>query len=258
MDLKILYANEAEKAQYTPIIQDFRDFLDFLNYEFSVIEEVKPQEEEINIPKKEIAKILRKAEQEAEQTIEEEAMLRPVHDRSEVEQLIESEKLMQNEETEERMLKMARQNAREMAKERERTRLNKRGNYQPVDSIDEINKSMDNVDFSAKVFTVDINEYGDRKKLNIGLFDDAGGAIYANTYQNSSINDDVVDEMKKWGTNVRIRGAAYFDEYNKSMAIKAHFVDLLPPDEIEEDKCQKNVLNYIFMAICQRWMALIT
>lgn len=237
--LKILYASEAEKAQYMPIIQDFRDFLDFLNYEFSVIEEVKPQEEEINIPKKEIAKILRKAEQEAEQTIEEEAMLRPVHDRSEVEQLIESEKLMQNEETEERMLKMARQNAREMAKERERTRLNKRGNYQPVDSIDEINKSMDNVDFSAKVFTVEINEYGDRKKLNIGLFDDAGGAIYANTYQNSSINDDLVDEMKKWGTNVRIRGAAYFDEYNKSMAIKAHFIDLLPPDEIEEDKCPK-------------------
>ena len=47
---------------------------------------------------------------------------------------------------------------------------------------------MDNADFSG-VFTVEINEYGDRK-LNIGLFDDAGGAIYANTYQNSSINDD--------------------------------------------------------------------
>ena len=47
-----------------------------------------------NIPKKEIAKFF-VAEQEAEQTIEEEAMLRPVHDRSEVEQLIESEKLMQ-------------------------------------------------------------------------------------------------------------------------------------------------------------------
>ncbi|NLB49585.1 MAG: PHP domain-containing protein, partial [Erysipelotrichia bacterium] len=237
--IKVLYSDETEEEQYVPIISDFRDFLDFLNYEFSIVEEVKPKEEAINIPKSEIRKILRKATLEAEQTIEEESTTRPVHDRSEVEQLIESEKMQLNEETEEAMLKIAKQNARAMRRERERVRLNKRGNYQPFETIDDIGRDSDNVDFSAKVFSIEVNEYGDRKRLVIGLFDEAGGAIYANTYQNATINDELVIEMKKWGTNVRVRGAAFFDDYNKSMAVRAHFIDLLPPDIIPEDKAEK-------------------
>jgi len=238
--LKVIYENEAEKAQYGQIIKDFKDFLDFLNYEFSIVEEVKPEEKEVKISESEMRKIVKKAEKEAEQLIEEESLLtRQVIERSDVEQLIETEKLQLNESTEEAMLKLAKQNAKEMARDRERARLNKRGNYEPVESIDDINKNSGNVDFSAKVFSVEVNEYGDRKRINLGLFDDAGGAVYANAYQNTSINDELVTEMKKWGTNVRVRGAAYFDEYNKSMTIKIHFIDLLPPDEIEKDKSEK-------------------
>ena len=236
--LKIIYANEAEKAQYEQIIKDFRDFLDFLNYEFSIVEEVKPDEGP-EISKTEMRKIVKQAENVVEKEIEEESAARQINDRSEVEEMIAKEKAQLNEETEDEMMKMMRQNAREMARDRERARLNKRGNYDPVDIIDNITKQSDHVDFSAKVFSVEVNEYGDRKKLNIGLFDDDGGAIYYNTYQNASINDALVEEMKKWGTNVRVRGAAYWDEFNKSMAVKAHFIDLLPPDEIPEDTSEK-------------------
>ena len=236
--LKVIYANEAEKAQYEQIIKDFRDFLDFLNYEFSIVEEVKPDEGP-EISKTEMRKIEKKAEKEAESGIEEDSAARQINDRSEVEEMIAKEKAQLNEETEDEMMKIMRQNAREMARDRERARLNKRGNYDPVDIIDNINRNSDHVDFSAKVFSVEINEYGDRKKLNIGLFDDDGGAIYANIYQNASLSDDTIEEMKKWGTNVRVRGAAYFDEFNKAMAVKAHYIDLLPPDEVEKDTCEK-------------------
>ena len=237
--LKVTYANEAEKEQYQSCIKDFRDFLDFLNYEFSIKEEVAPQEEEVNISKSEMRKIVQKANKEAEEALEEESAARQINDRSEVEQLIAEEKAQLNEETEDELLKRARQNAREMARDRERARLNKRGNYEPLEKIDDIVRTTDHVDFSAKVFSVEINEYGERKKLNIGLFDDADGAIYANMYQNASLSDETIEEMKKWGTNVRVRGAAYYDEYNKTMAVKAHYIDLLPPDEIQKDTSEK-------------------
>ena len=236
--LKVMYSNEAEKAQYESAINDFRDFLDFLNYEFVIVEEVKPDEGP-EISKSEMRKIVKKAVEEAEQAIEEESAARQINDRSEVEELIAKEKAELNEEVEDQMMKMMRQNAREMAKDRERARLNRRGNYEPIDSIEDINRDSDHVDFAAKVFSAEVNEYGDSKKLTIGLFDNDGGAIYANCYQNQSINDSVVAEMKKWGTNVRVRGVAYFDEFNKTMAVKAHFIDLLPPDEIEKDVGEK-------------------
>ena len=236
--LKVIYANEAEKAQYEGVIKDFRDFLDFLNYEFSIVEEIKPDEGP-EISKTEMRKIVKQAEKVVEKEIEEESAARQINDRSEVEEMIAKEKAQLNEETEDQMMKMMRQNAREMARDRERARLNKRGNYDPVEIIDNITKQSDHVDFSAKVFSVEVNEYGDRKKLTIGLFDDDGGAIYATTYQNASIDDQLVEEMKKWGTNVRVRGAAYWDEFNKSMAVKAHFIDLLPPDEIAKDTSEK-------------------
>ena len=232
--LKVMYTNEAEKAQYESAIKDFNDFLNFLNYEFVIVEEVKPDEGP-EISKSEMRKIVKKAEEVTEEALEEESAARQINDRSEVEELIAKEKAELNEEVEDQMMKQMRQNAREMARDRERARLNKRGNYEPIDIIDNINQKSDHVDFSAKVFSVEVNEYGDSKKLSIGLFDNDGGAIYANCYQNASINDSVVAEMQKWGTNVRVRGAAYYDEYNKTMAIKAHFIDLLPPDEIEKD-----------------------
>jgi len=237
--IKVWYANEAEKVQYQPAINDFKDFLDFLNYEFAIIEEVRPDEGP-EISKSEMRKIEKKAEKEAEQALEEESAARQINDRSEVEELIAKEKAELNEEVEDQMMKVMRQNAREMARDRERARLNKRGNYEPVDIIDNIpNYPKSNVDFSAKVFVVEENEYGGRKKLNFGLFDNEGGAIYANMYQNSSLSDADIEEMKKWGTNVRVRGAVYMNEFDKSYAIKAHFIDLLPPDEVEKDTSEK-------------------
>ena len=236
--LKIIYADESEKAQYEFAIKDFRDFLEFLNYEFVIIEEVKPVEEPV-VSEKEMKKIVQKATKEAQVALEEDSATRQITDRSDVEDMIAQEKAQINQEAESQLLKIMRQNAKEMARDRERARLNRRGNYDPIENIEAIQRNSDHIDFQAKIFSLEINEYGDRKKLTIGLFDDEGGAVYAQIYQNASITDEMIEEMKKWGTNVRVRGVAYFDEFNKAMSVKAHYIDLLPPDEIIPDKAEK-------------------
>ena len=236
--LKVIYDNEAEKAQYELAIKDFKDFLVFLNYEFVIIEEIKPADEPV-VSEKEMKKIVQKATKEAQSALEEDSATRQINDRSEVEDMIAQEKAQINQEAESQLLKIARQNAKEMARDKERARLNKRGNYDPIDNIEAIQRGSDHVDFQAKVFSLETNEYADRVKLTFGLFDNDGGAIYATIYQNASITNEMLEEMKKWGCNVRVRGVAYYDEFSKSMMVRAHYVDLLPPDDITPDKSEK-------------------
>lgn len=237
--LKVLYANENEKKTYQNAVRDFKDFLDFINYEFVLIEEIKPDEGP-EISKREMNKIVNKANNVADKSIEETSAAPQINDVSEVEQLIAKEKADLNESTENELMKLMRQNAREMAKERERARLNKRGNYEFVDIIDNITAKSDHVDFNAKTFSVEVKEYADSVKVIVGLFDEDGGAIYANFYKNATLNDVTIDELKKWGTNVRVRGVAYLDRFTKAVTIKAHYIDLLPPDEIEVEHYEKN------------------
>ena len=54
-------------------------------------------------------------------------------------------------------------------------------------------------------------------RLNIGVNDDLGGAIFVNMYVNSENKD--IDKIGI-GSNVRIRGVAYIDEFSKSLTIK--------------------------------------
>lgn len=56
-----MYENQAEKAQYEAVIKDFKDFLDFITYEFYVDEDVKPDEGP-EISKSEMRKIVKEAE----------------------------------------------------------------------------------------------------------------------------------------------------------------------------------------------------
>ena len=127
------------------------------------------------------------------------------------------------------------ENYKKMKMERERARLNKRGNYVQFDLIDSIDGNSGSVDFCGKIFSKDRKEFREVKKLTFGIYDRAGGAIYVNMNQGNKLTDDFYDYLKR-GTNVRIRGVAYTDEYNKSPTIKGHFIDILPPDEIVEDK----------------------
>ena len=231
----VTYDNEAEKEQFGPAVNDFRDFLNFISYEFVIDEEIKPQEEEgPNLSKKEMKKIEASAKEEAIESMEEIAEKPEIIDRNDALEFIEEQRKEMSAQVEDTLLKIMKENAIQMAKERERARLNRRGNYKPIDNIDSINQNSGSVDFSAKIFAIEKNEFAGRVRLNIGVHDDQGGCIYVNINQGGALTAEAVDSMNS-GTNVRIRGVAYMDDFTKSLTIKGHFVDLLPPDEIEPD-----------------------
>ena len=238
--IHIEYENDLEKDQYHPIIDDFSQFLSFLCYEYVITESVKPQEEleHPELTNREKKKIEKQATKEAEQSIEAVDDAPEANDSSEVEKIIEAQREEMNMQVGDALLNMMRENARQMAKERERARLNRRGNYIPIDQIDSITANSGSVDFSGKVFFKEIKEFGGNKRINLGVADDDGGAIYINMYQNASLTDEVLDSLV-FGTNVRVRGVSYTDEFTKSLMIKGHYIDLLPPDEIPHEKAEK-------------------
>ena len=235
----IEYNDEAEKEQYQDAIKDFRDFLSFICYEFVIVESVKPEEttEHPELSERTIKKIEKIATKEAEEAIATDDDSPVANDSSEVDKIIEQERIEMNEQVGDALLQMMRENAKAMAKERERARLNKRGNYTPIDHIDSINQNSGSVDFNGKVFSCETNEFGGKMSITLGVYDEFGGAIYTRAYENQSITRDVINGLVK-DTNVRVRGVAYTDEFSKAVTIKGHYIDLLPPDEIPHEKAE--------------------
>ena len=233
--LLIEYADEAEKEQYKSAIDDFKSFLEFLSYEFVIVEKVKPQEEEeVVISDRKMKKIVKEADVAAIETIENDDGIE-ANDASVAEELIEKDREELSKNAGEVFLEMARRNQQAMLEERKRAKLNKRGNYHPMDNIDSINENSGSVDFNGKVFSIEIKEFGGRRRLNIGVGDEKGGAIYVNMYENNQVNDEVIAHIIR-NANIRIRGVAYLDDYTKALMIKGHYIDLLPPDEVEPEK----------------------
>ena len=174
--MNIEYANDAEKEQYKAQIDDFRSFLDFISYEFVVTETVKPQEEEINISERKMKKLVKEADKEADESISSDDGIE-ANDASVAEELIERDREELAKNAGDAFLEEAKRNYQAMLEERKRARLNKRGNYQPIDNIDSINANSGSVDFNGKIFSIEIKEFGGRKRLNIGVGDEQGGAI---------------------------------------------------------------------------------
>ena len=236
----IEYADEAEKEQYLNAIIDFRSFLEFLCYDFVIIETIKPKEEEqVVISERKLKKIIKEADKEAEEAISNDNNEEEVLDSSNVAEQLEKEREEINKNVGDTFLEMARQNLQQMIEDRKRARLNKRGNYQPIDNIDSITAQSGNVDFNGKIFSIEIKEFGGRKRLTVGIGDAQGGAIYLNMYENNQVNDDVIKHLVR-NTNVRIRGVAYLDDFNKSLQIRGHYIDILPPDEVAPEPSEEH------------------
>lgn len=233
--LYIEYLNESEKEQYAQAIADFRDFLSFINYEFVIVESVKPFEEQTpEVSTRQMKKIIKNAEIEAVETLEEIAEKPEIVDRNDAADIAEQERKELKEKVEAAYLEIMKRNAEEMAKERRRAMLNKRGNYQPIERIDSINENSGNVDFSGQIFSIELREFADSTKITIGVNDKFGGAIMVGAYENKQIPEDTIKLLDK-GANVRIRGVAYADNFTKEVTVKMHYIDLLPPDEIVPD-----------------------
>ena len=114
----VTYSSESEKEQYSASINDFKDFLNFLNYDFVVTEEIAKEEEGPDLSKRAMTKIVKAAEQEAEETIQ--TTDEPIiADRNDVLAMVEEEKREMNEQFGDSLLEIMKNNQRQMLKERE-------------------------------------------------------------------------------------------------------------------------------------------
>ena len=231
--LLVAYKDEKEQQAYKIAIQDFKDFLMFINYEFTITESVKNEGVPL-VSKKEMKRLIKEASTFVKETIQQDKE-EIVNDRADIEKIAQETIKAQTKEAEDELLARMKENKARMEKERERARLNKRGNYSIVNLIDSIDGNSGSVDFCGKLFSKEIKEFRERKRAVLGIYDEAGGAIYANMMYQSKELDETFKHLSR-GMNVRIRGVAYSDDFTKSTQIKAHYVDLLPPDEIEPDK----------------------
>lgn len=231
--LEVVYQSDEEKNQFESVINEFRQFLDFISYDFiSISESVKPVVEEATQEEKEEA--IEKASIQAEEDIVENANEADIVDRNDVINLdIEQEQLEKNKVVEASILKDMKKNAEIMRQERKRMMLNKRGNYTYIERIDDITGDSGSVDFNGRVFQKEVIDRGERKRLNFGVSDEFGGAINCFCYQNSQINDELVKQMLN--SNVRVRGVAHIDDFSGNLLVKVHNIDLLPPEEITPD-----------------------
>lgn len=233
--IQVDYLDESFKERNQSIISDFKDFLSFISYDFiDIVENLLPPKE-LGVEadeetKKEAAET---ASSQAIEDIEESKNEPDIVDRSDIDALVEKEQSEKNQLVEDKLLKEMKKNREIMLRERERQRLNRRGKYVYVERIDDITKESDHVDFSGTVFFKEVVERGESKRLNFEVIDDFGGAISCHMYQNQQVDDELVSQLV--GSNARIRGVAYNDDYDHTTKIKAHYIDLLPPKEVIPD-----------------------
>ena len=231
-EVEIIYVGEEERIQFESVIKDFKDFLDFICYDFiQITTSTEIEVEEASEEEKQEA--IEKTTEAVEEAIAESAKAEELLDRNDVLQQIEKEQQEKIESTEDILLKEMKRNRELMLKERERMRLNRRGKYEYVEKIDDITVESDHVDFNGKVFNREIIDRGERKRLNFGVIDDFGGAISCWCMISNTVPESTAEAMLK--SNVRVRGVAYTEELTGQLRIKVHNVDLLPPDEIEPD-----------------------
>jgi len=231
--IRFVYKSLEEQKKFTPILFDFKDFLSFINYEVLIQEKVKIEEQKIE-PEVTNPEMLDTVENDDDDDID------STDSSSQAASLIKKEKEVLNEVAEDYYLEIMKQNLKDLQDERERQRLNRRGNYKIIDNIDLITLESDHVDFVGKFFSKEIKEFAGKKKAVIGVFDDNGGAIYVNQFVNASFTEDILNKLS-WGDNLRIRGVTQIENFNKQLSIKGHYIDQLPPDEIVHDEGETRV-----------------
>ena len=264
--ITIIFDDEMEKDLCSNTIFDFKDFLAFINYDFMVEEQVKVhapmveekvseklvEQEKVSEEKTEVEVIeepeieepeIEETQIEVESSVEveeENEEAKEIKETDEATALIEKEKEAMQEVTEDFYLEKMKENLRELQNEKERQRLSKRGNYKLVEKIDDITLESDHVDFVGKFFSKEEKEFGGKKKVILGVFDTAGGAIYVSQFINASFTEEILKKLS-WGDNLRIRGVTKFDTFNKQLTINGHYVDPLPPDEVEHEEGETRV-----------------
>lgn len=131
--------------------------------------------------------------------------------------------------------KIAEKNRKLREQEERAQAVFKRGNYQ-VMMIQEIDTNSGNVDFTGQIFSTEVRK---TKKSNLfiyGVKNQTGGAIYVKMFEGKRF-DKKQQRLFQVGANLRVRGAVSL-EFDNSLAIMGHYLDILPPDELPLDEAE--------------------
>ena len=217
------------------------DEVDFVENEYEKSIAIKGQEIEEAIEKISEIDVSEKIEEENSEEYNEESDEDKEEETSEelsAKELIAKEQEDEMARTQAFLMQVMKENYEAMKKEREFKRRFKKGNYNPVESIGEIDTNSGNVDFDGTIFSNEEKSYGDKpSKYTIGVNDNNGDAIYVTMREGKTFSKDKVKDFVP-GANVRVRGYAFMDEFSKQLTITGHFLDLLPPRIFECDKAE--------------------
>ncbi len=240
-------SSEEEKEKNIQMVADFKDFLKFLNYDFSVDFVIKPVEKVIKLSANKMAKIEEKAikavEESQNEKVEEITDYRDDLSESQAPVTIQDA-------YEDSLIRDMKANYQRMVDERKRKRVYKKGDYRPVEhlcDIPEFKKTDDNVDITGTIFMVDLRPTRMGVSLRIGLEDDTSG-VYVRVFSSdkkgsdkAGVDDKSLKQLKK-GMNVRILGCPQEDKFTHKIGVFAHSILLLPKTALRsDDEVEKRV-----------------
>ncbi|MDY2913672.1 MAG: PolC-type DNA polymerase III [Candidatus Enteromonas sp.] len=214
--------NEEEKR-----LLDFKALLSTIQYPSDI--EVKPMENE---PKE------APLTPEEQGFVPKEEIVPPEEKKEDIDgrALIAADLRIAQQKSEEELLEQEQENLKVMMEERNRARVNKKGDYQVAETLEEVFRlGLVNVDFCGEVFEANVR--GTRKGGKMGVYGigDATNAITIRAFANKrGVSDETLDQIKV-GDRLRVRGAIDIDQYTKQKTVRVHFLDLLPPLELRKD-----------------------
>lgn len=213
------------------ITKDYKDFLNYLNYQFDYKLFSHKPDEGPKFTQKEIKKAEKLASKEADEFIKNDI---------EIEQSYEDARPREDDELEpnlsdiyeKTLIVEMENNLKAMEEDRKRKRVYQKGDYHPCNSIQEVRDNQpkdNNVDFFGKVFEITIKnkirQEGINATFGVAYNDDA---IYVRASSGGSLTVDKLNSIKN-GDVLRVRGYPRKDRSEKDIEVQAHFIDKLPP-----------------------------
>lgn len=237
-----VYPDEDTKEKYRQIVADFKDFLAFLNYHFTIEEQVKAEEKEGPlVSQKRLEQLEAKAIQASEDDEPDQNLEASYYkDAKQVEEENHMEELRT---LEEEYLKEMKANLEQLKKD-----MNKSGGrsswrdklpYTHFENLNEITEASGNVDIFGEVFGVDKVKTTRQNKafLSLGLGYN-GQAIAVKAMENEFMNADQIAELKN-GMYIRARGYSEKDKFTNQVVVNMKGYELLPPPALREDHAKE-------------------
>ena len=241
--IKFIFNSDQQKADYDETLKDFKEFLNFLNYQFEFVIEVdEPIKEEPTISKKEmkvIEKNAKKAALEDDSSDKDDDEDTYYKDSKEIEEQNQQDQLK---EMENQYLKEMEANLVQMKKDYNNYKKGKSKSswrddlpYVHFDNFNDINPDSGNVDIAGEVFGVDKIKTNSRNKatLAFGLGNEVS-AISVKAVENETMTAEEIAKIKN-GMNIRISGYASRD-FNNQLIVQIKNYKMLPPKELRKDE----------------------